>query len=171
MELRQDGYQALVRRAELFTYIADLVRTQDEVGEPPADSVPDVKLTLLPKIQVFGQSVVCNGCRLDLARRPLSLKLFRLFCEKDDMRLTRSELVDGIYDLAGKPLLSDRHREALFVNVVKLVSRTRILAAAYLGRGAGRGIEWFGYDAETKTWTLYRLRSEYLSGTSSDRVQ
>ncbi len=153
----------MVRRAELFSYIADLVRTQDE-GPPDAtvESSPDVKLTLLPKIQVFGQGVVCNGARLDLARRPLSLRLFELFCEKDDMRLSRAEMVEGIYCLKGKPLVSERHLEALFVNVVKLVSRTRILATAYLGRGAGRGIEWFGYDAETKVWSLYRLRSEYL---------
>lgn len=153
----------MVRRAELFTYIADLVRAQDEAPpEAPVESSPDVKLTLLPKIQVFGQGVVCNGARLDLTRRPLSLRLFELFCEKDDMRLSRAEMVEGIYDLKGKPLVSERHREALFVNVVKLVSRTRILATAYLGRGAGRGIEWFGYDAETKVWSLYHLRSEYL---------
>lgn len=162
MELRQDGYEAMVRRAELFSYIADLVRAQDEAPEAPLESAPDVKLTLLPKIQVFGQGVVCNGARLDLTRRPLSLKLFQVFCEKDDMRLSRPELVKAVYDLDDKPLVSERHLEALYVNVVKLVSRTRILATAYLGRGAGRGIEWFGYDAETKVWSLYRLRSEYL---------
>lgn len=162
MELRQDGYEAMVRRAELFSYIADLVRAQDHAPEAPFESGSDVKLTLLPRIQVFGQGVVCNGARLDLTRRPLSLKLFQVFCEKDDMRLTRQELVEAVYDLKGKPLVTERHLEALYVNVVKLVSRTRILAAAYLGRGAGRGIEWFGYDAETKVWSLYRLRSEYL---------
>lgn len=166
MELRQDGYQSMVRRAELFSYIADLVRAQDEAPDAPVEAAPDVKLTLLPKIQVFGQGVVCNGARLDLARRPLSLKLFRLFCEKDDMRLSRAELVEGVYDLKGKPLLSERHLESLYVNVVKLVSRTRILATAYLGRGAGKGIEWFGYDADAKVWSLYRLRSEYLSESS-----
>jgi hypothetical protein len=161
MELRQDGYQDMLRRAELFSYIADLVRAQDDPATPPPDA-SDVKLTLLPKIHVFGQGVVCNGTRLDLTRRPLSLKLFQIFCEKDDMKLSRQDLVEGIYDLKGKPLVSERHREALYVNVVKLVSRTRLLASAYLGRGAGHGIEWFGYDAETKQWSLYRLRSEYL---------
>lgn len=165
MELRQDSYEEMVRRAELFSYIVDLVRTQDDVQSIPMsvpESASDSRLTLLPKIQVLGQGVVCNGSRLDLTRRPMSLKLFQLFCEKDDLKLSRADVVRGIYDLQGKAYVSERHMEALFVNVVKLISRTRILAAAYLGRGGGRGIEWFGYDSESRIWSLYRLRSEYL---------
>lgn len=162
MELQQDSYQQVLRRAELFSYIADLVRAQDDASPQVVVPDNDVKLALLPKIQVFGQGVVCNGVRLDLVRRPLSLKLFRIFCEREDMRLSRDDLVEEVYDLKGKPPISERHRDALYVNVVKLVSRTRILAAAYLGRGAGKGIEWFGYDADSRMWILYRLRSEYL---------
>lgn len=162
MELRRDGYEEMQRRAELFSYIAELVRTQDGEESAPPEPAPDIRLTLLPKIQVMGQGVVCNGARLDLTRRPLSLKLFKVFCEKEDMELTREEVVQGIYDLKDRSQVSERFVDSLMTNSVKLISRTRIVASACFNRGAGKGIDWFAYDAERRVWCLYRLKSEYL---------
>ncbi len=163
MDLRHSGYEETQRRADLFSYIVDLVRTQGDEPEGLYEGAPDRAPELLPKIHIIGQTVICNGARLDLSRRPLSLALFRAFSETPSMQLTRPEVVAKIYGVSSGEGISERYLESLYGNVVKLISRTRLLAAGFLARGSSQGIEWFAYDGERRVWALYRLKSEYLA--------
>jgi hypothetical protein len=172
-------YEDVLRRAELFSYIAELIRSCPGGPAAPVDDSPlptedrpdsgegsarVLELRdLLPRVTVVDRRVLCNGASLDLARRPLTLRLFQAFCEAPGFHLTRDEVVRRVYQLSDDQARSERFLESAYNNAVKLISRARIMAAAYLGRAAGQGIEWFVHDQEQRVWSLYRLRTQYLA--------
>jgi hypothetical protein len=183
-------YEQVLRRAELFDHIVALVKTwpgSGRVGPAPAEdqrprpvsplpladlarprrdaAAADVRSLkdLLPRVAVLDYRVVCNGATLDLARRPLTLRLFQVFCDAPGLTLPRDEVVRQVYKLGPIGERSARLQESAFNNSVKLISRARILAARSLSQGVGHGVEWFVYDQEQRVWSLYRLRHAYIA--------
>jgi hypothetical protein len=156
-------YEQVLRRAELFNYIVDLVRRCDE---PEADEVAtaiQAGSPILPRISVVDRRVLCNGRVLDLARRPTTLSLFQLFSVAPTQELSRDELLRSLYGDEIADRASPRYLESLHGNVVKLVSRARILANAFLSQGPEAGIEWFVFNSERRSWRLYQLQSSYIA--------
>lgn len=171
----QEPYEDVLHRAELFNCIADLVRSFPSHVGSLEDARRKVLLTevkplpslqreaILPRVAVRDRRVFCNGAVLDLARRPLTLKLFEAFCRAKDQQLTREELLERVYLLGDIAKRSERYLESIHANSVKLISRARTLACAYLTAGPGSGVEWFVYDQDLKTWSLYRVSNKYLA--------
>jgi len=165
----------LARRAAMFEVIANLVKTWD--GTPLAtNGIPTLptqlfdrslkktpSTTLLPMVTVREQRVICNGASIDLSRRPLTLRLFQVFCAAPHVERTREDLLTMIYRINDLATRSPRYVESVYNNAIKLISRARILAMTHLSYAVGNGVEWFVYDQERKTWCLYRLRPRYLS--------
>jgi len=171
----------VLRRAELFDFIADLVRSWPFPGEltdmakPPMHSNPFVVMApsdklrsevILPRITVIDQRLACNAASLDLERRPLMLRLFKAFCEAEERQLSRDDILKKVYLISDIELRSERFLKSKYCNAVKLISRARILAAALLGRAVRNGVEWFVYDQERRIWCLFRMRNEYFTNAS-----
>ncbi len=155
-------YEDVLRRAELFSRIVSLVDTVRQ-HEPkpihtPANRV--AALADLPRILVVDRRVSCDGLTLDLARRPLTLRLFQLFVEADGEMIQRDDLVSRLYEIDASHH-SERFVESLLGNAIKLISRSRALAGACLTGRQHVGMEWFPYDQERKCWSLYRLLNRY----------
>jgi hypothetical protein len=155
-------YEQILRRAELFNCIVDLVRRCDAPDAVPAAAAP-VPPAILPRITVVDRRVLCNGRILDLARRPTTLSLFRLFCAAPRQEVSREDVLRELYGDEVADRASPRYLESLHGNIVKLVSRARILASAFLSQGPERGIEWFVYSPERRSWRLYQLQSDYVA--------
>jgi len=155
-------YADVLRRAELFSRIVslvDAVRQHDPKPIPnPAGRVS--ALADLPRIAVIDRRVTCDGLTLDLARRPLTLRLFQLFVEADGETIQRDHLVTRLYEIDAAHH-SERFIESLLGNAIKLISRSRALAGSCLTGRQHVGMEWFPYDQERKCWSLYRLHNRY----------
>lgn len=113
-----------------------------------------------PRIFVRSGRVYCDGRVLDLARRPLMLKLFQVFCRNPNHEVGRHELVDEVYGEFELGARSSRLRESLHHNIVKLLSRARRLAEKNFG-GKGMPFEWFLYQPQRQVWQLFRLKNEF----------
>jgi hypothetical protein len=155
-------YDELVRRAELFTRIEQLVvgRAADQRGSNVRPLTRHRAVLDLPRIVVMDRRVLCDGRTLDLARRPLTLKLFELFVSAEKEVIQRDALVAALYGVEADGH-SDRYAQSLLGNAIKLVSRARAVAASVLTGPEHAGLEWFPYDHERMCWSLYRLHHRY----------
>ena len=168
----------VLRRAEMFDFIADLVRSWPFPADLPDGSQPvcyqstfaaasipakSIGRDILPHIAVIDQKFACNAAYIDLQHRPLMLRLFSAFCEADDWQLTRDDILRKVYLLDELDHRSERFLDAKYCNATKLISRARILAGVFLGRALRYGVEWFVYDQERRIWCLFRMRNEYFN--------
>lgn len=117
----------------------------------------------LPRVVIIDRRVFCNAASLDLARRPMMLKLFKLFCEARHGRVTREAFLREIYGLEPGTRHSPRFREAMYQNGVKLISRARAEAHAVFGREVGPDFEWMRFDAEDRSWRLLARKTADLA--------
>lgn len=124
---------------------------------------PHHRLRTLPYVAVTDRRVVCNGRALDLARRPLALRVFEAFLAAPSASLSRDEVVAIVYPGWREAPRTERYEHSCIGNTVKMLSRCRQLAQHALSNGSCAGLRWLPYDAETRTWSLYALTPEYLS--------
>jgi hypothetical protein len=161
--------EELARRAAMFGVIANLIKDWDDPAAPTPITSAFARGTsvrhqpLLPRIKVRNHQVICNNTSLDLARRPMTLRLFEVFCNAPNHERSRDDLLMEVYRIKDLNSHTERYVESVYNNGVKLISRARILATTHLSFAVSHGIEWFVYDQERKIWCLYRLRNEYLS--------
>lgn len=154
--------QDILRRAELFNEIVGLVHAatlaKDAEGMEISVVDPGAHRKLYPPTFVIVQNrLICNGTTIDLSRRPIVLHLLRLFLEANMRPLTREELVVGLYGHYDEAYCSQRYRESLLSNAVKVVSRARIVLTTHL-TGIGTDVDWLVYDPVLRVWHLYKLR-------------
>ena len=161
--------EELARRAAMFGVIANLIKDWDDPAAPTPITSAFARGTsvrhqpLLPRINVRKHQVICNNSSLDLTRRPMTLRLFDVFCNAPNHERSRDDLLMEVYRIKDLNSHTERYVESVYNNGVKLISRARILATMHLSFAVSHGIEWFVYDQERKIWCLYRLRNEYLS--------
>jgi hypothetical protein len=107
-------------------------------------------------VEINGSRINCGGRSIDLASAPMTLKVFTAFAPMYAARLDRSDLVERIY---GKQLrnVSPLRRSSLAHSVVKLVSRARTVANESFAGAGGYVLDWFPYDAQSKSWRLFRV--------------
>ena len=168
----------VLRRAEMFDFIADLVRSWPFPADWPDDGRPvcyqtpfapaptspkAINREILPHIAIIDQKFACNTAYIDLKRRPLMLRLFTAFCKADGWQLTRDDILRQVYLIGELDHRSERFLDAKYCNATKLISRARILAGMFLGRALRHSVEWFVYDQERRIWCLFRMRNEYFS--------
>lgn len=116
---------------------------------------------VLPRIRICGDSLWCEDETLSLERKPLTKKLFEAFLRAPEKPLNRQELAFFIYDETFRSVRSERYRQAISQNIVKLISRARQLAEETFC-GDNMWMEWFCYNADRETWSLFRLSHGYL---------
>ncbi len=141
--------------------MTDLILSRDDNGSEvsPLESIPIPRV--LPRIKICGDSLWCENRFLSLERRPLTKKLFEAFLVAPEKPLNRDELVAFIYGECFRQGRTDRYRQALSQNIVKLISRGRQLAEeAFCGKNIW--MEWFCYNADRETWSLFRLSHQFL---------
>ena len=117
---------------------------------------------ILPSIHLGHGAVICNGVAIRFGRMKTPLKLFRVFLRRPFHAYTREELVERIYGADAPKLRTDRLTRALQQNLIKLISRTRLIAESSVNSGPVKWIEWFPYDPERNHWSFYRLTNAYL---------
>jgi hypothetical protein len=153
---------AVVRhRARMFDSLMSVIETWSEATAARVQ-VLSAPWPILPKIAVVHERVVCNDQAMDLRGKPTVLKLFAVFQELGGGPIGRKELLAEVYGIDDVNDRSDRFVHASLGNLVKMISRGRRLAQAYLSGGENQGIEWFVYDSSHKTWSFYRLSSDYI---------
>ncbi|TWW09912.1 hypothetical protein E3A20_09590 [Planctomyces bekefii] len=148
------------KRAELFSMIAELIQRGGE--EAPVRSSGSA----MPRLMVGDHKIWLNGHSLDLSRRPLMIRMFRIFVEKPGQWVTREELVERVYGISTTGDRSVRFLGSVKTNSVKLVSRARLVTGKFLETHGGEAFEWFVYDGDRRAWTLVRHRSEGLMQAS-----
>ena len=158
-----DQINMWVQRADQMT--AMVGQFQNEIGFQRSSSRPGVSshvLQILPTIVWVKHSVMCDGVPIPLGRMQTPRKLFRVFLRRPFAAFTREELVERIYGRYAPKLRTDRLNQAMNKNLIKLISRTRLIAETALNTGPVKWIEWFPHDPETNLWSFYRLTSTYL---------
>jgi hypothetical protein len=108
---------------------------------------------------IVERQVLCGTNILDLARSPMMLKVFKLFCRPGDPQVQREALLYVIYGRESVLSCSERMLESYRANAVKLMSRARRLAERYVSPPYTQLIEWFPYDYASRRWSLLKLRS------------
>ncbi|MEN9834145.1 MAG: hypothetical protein RL011_338 [Pseudomonadota bacterium] len=167
-ELQQDEHDLAIR-SEKFRLISKLVSEWEQEGGAPPDSLRALILDrravpkVLPSIRFRHDYLICNSASIDLRDRPVTMRLFKAFCNSPMLECSREELLMQVYRVRYPDYCTDRYLEAVYAKTVKLISRARILATTMLSHAVGFGIEWFVYDQERKIWCLYRMRNEYLN--------
>jgi len=132
--------------------------TEEPAAPPkPMSATP---FTVLPNFRIRGSSVLCNARRLDLSKRPMTMRLVTAFVKKG--QLTRNELIDLVYAPFYPQDKSERFRDILGQNITKLVSRARLLAEAAFNTRPQAWIEFFVYDSIRECWSFYRLNNDYI---------
>ena len=91
--------------------------------------------------------------KIDLSNNPKKVELFAAFLENGGS-LSQEELIEKVYNIAPYPRVSYRMWESAKTKMTKLISRTRLLTK----KTGNHSIEWFPYDKENKTWSLYKLK-------------
>ncbi len=136
----------VLRRAELFNQIIRVVRNNDPEGQYFRH------ISARPQVLISDRQILFDGQVLDLAARPMSLKLFEVFLDTPDYVLDRKSLVESIYEVNLDNATSTRMVKSLYSNVVKLISRTRNHANRELS--CDGKVQWFIYSNDQ--WCLFR---------------
>ncbi len=108
-------------------------------------------------IRFDGQFLYVQNVCVPLHSRPLSCKLIQTFFQANRTELSRTKLMELVYDNAenGTPRL----RKCAELNLNKLISRTRrLIEDALSGTCWAKQLEWLVFDTEAKKWELYALR-------------
>lgn len=144
---------------DLRSYLAHFIQTD----QTPDDEMtrPDAGQLASPLIRICGDYVVCDGHRLDLARKPKALALFRAFLEAPEMFLSSDKLLESLYGAGVWRKRSRRYRGSCHESMVKLLSRARIAATRAFGGPKELGLEWIAFNPSLKGWHLYRLSHPY----------
>jgi hypothetical protein len=117
---------------------------------------------ILPKFWIRGSIVYCDAKKLDLTKKPMTLRLLQAFCAQSDLRLNKTHLVNHIYDGFHPATKSARFNDILAQNVTKLISRARILLSDAFDDPTSPWIDFFNFSADDDTWNLYQLNNQYL---------
>jgi hypothetical protein len=152
-----DGVESVLQLSQ------DLRRDMQLVFEPNLDRIRLYGLKILPTIEIKSDQVYCNGVLIPLARRRLAFCLFRIFLDNKEVMFSREQLVDAVYAALPRENRTQRLALALNQNIIKLISRTRMIADAAVNTHDNKWIEWFCYNSETRLWTFFRLTNSYLN--------
>ncbi len=116
------------------------------------------------EMSIDDTNLSCGSYNVDLQTKPKILDVYQAFLRDEKFTLDRLSLVKAVYlmdDLSG---LSQRQLTSLSLNVVKLISRARKIAKKHFDASLSPHlvVDWFPYDLNTKTWSLYRIRNNSL---------
>lgn len=130
----------------------------------PTDSValPICVHSRSPVIEIIEKVIKCDHRQLNLSRCPKLLRLFEVFLESDHSGISRIELIRRIYGMPSSSRFSMRQEQNRSANLVKLLSRARIMATMVLGGPRDVGLDWFTFDASLDGWHLYTITSPYI---------
>lgn len=140
-------------RAKLFAAICQIAVAEVQ----PINQKPATKGARLRPV-IAGPCVIFRGHSLDLSAAPMTLDLFRTFLESDDHRATRFDIARNVYGIVDPETKSDRFWASTKINITKLISRARKLAAARLSPGCDEDMTWFSFNATDEIWDLYTLK-------------
>lgn len=114
-----------------------------------------------PRIFIEGRSIFCDGRKLDLSCRAKIFDLFSIFLRSNHHFVTKKELLLLLYNYGYAETLSSRLQTSTNNKLMKLLSRSRIVAASTFGSTRTLGLEWFVYDSRRDGWYLYRISNTY----------
>lgn len=126
------------------------------LGEILKSTVEKNKLSVCLKLK----EISFGDVTLSLMEKPFLLRLFYLFASTPLLELTKKDLIENLYHIpVDTESMSVRRFASLSHNVVKLVSRGRILAKEnFTDQNRNYSLEWFPYSSETQSWSLYRVK-------------
>jgi hypothetical protein len=107
------------------------------------------------QIECFRSYIDINGHRLDLLNRPKLALLLNVMWKSGSV--STEVLMSKVYGIHKDH--SDRNQRSQHHNLIKLISRGRVLLA-HLSSSIHviPSVHWMYYDAVDKKWSLYRLR-------------
>ncbi len=150
-----------IQENELWKSIVSAIESLPESSSVPRQLYRYLQNVLSREmcIDIDPNNVCINHRALDLSKRRKIHKVFEVFLNHGDQRLSRSSLIEHIYT-GPTDDSSFRQQTCRNHNVVKLLSRARKLATRTFSAEHGLGFQWFPYDSATQTWKLYSLREE-----------
>ncbi len=98
--------------------------------------------------------VFCNDRVANLRRRPLCYRLFEAFAQSPGRGWSKAELMVEIYPVTKGMDCSDRMWRCLEHNLIKLLSRARLMAYRQLHNDLT--IDWFWFEPRVGKWFLFR---------------
>lgn len=120
----------------------------------------------LPVMEFRADQFYCADTCIDVADKPLTRGLFLAFLRHRHQPMSRAALVKHVYRDCFAQAQSDRFMFSLSQNLIKLISRARILADEATNKDE-RWIDWFPYEPISQTWSLYRLTNDYIARCQS----
>lgn len=112
--------------------------------------------SLPPSVSIANREVIYNGKTLSLYRKAKLFGIFQLFCQSGNNFLTSHQIIEQLYGINIHPQMSQRNITCLRNNVIKMISRGRILATLALGGPREDGIQWFTHVRELDGWYLFQ---------------
>ena len=110
----------------------------------------------IEQIQVDSYHVYFRGVSLDLTNCQLTLKLFQLFSSSGNYQWTLIDILKQVYGVSLSIHQSPRYRRSARMRAIKLISRARRLAGEAFAEVGSEKVEWFAYDQEAKSWSLFK---------------
>jgi hypothetical protein len=129
-----------------------IARTVAGQSNVPANAPP----VLL--IRKAGEVIQCNEKKLNLKRKVLVEKLFSIFLEAGGAGISKEEVLRKIYGDRQLENKSEQYNENLGHNVVKIISRARMMARRKLSGIWSDRVKWFVFDRKESRWYFYRVK-------------
>jgi len=149
----------------LCAHIWELIDHSIDAHLGDDDKKYKIKLEIMKKMGIKRDEVVISDDgivkfgekNMNLCNQPLMRSLFEAFIESTSGRIGRDQLVKVIY---GRDVytISQRRRTSDYHNIVKLISRARLLAKAKLDNTELAEWDWFPFDSITEEWVFHRSR-------------
>lgn len=112
-------------------------------------------LPLIADFPIFVEKyLVWRGRQYDLSISPTTLEICRIFHESPGHSLSKEELTKALF--GETRAFSEQLRRAIDHNVVKRLSRARLLLRQILGE-EGEGKKWFHYDQDAGRWMFLKV--------------
>jgi hypothetical protein len=138
----------------------EVQRLQQDLRDRYSPSPPIHSDTL--SFTMTNAEITCNGIPLKLKNKPLTFKLIAAFVNHELMAISKSDLMNLVYNQSDYEDRSDRFKLAMQQNLIKLISRSRKLMATAIQPIYQGKVDWFWYDGLRETWHFYRLREQGL---------
>lgn len=120
-------------------------------------------LSVLEKSYVcpIEKTVFFNRISLDLSHQPKIFLIFYALYKSKEEGMTRDELIQKVY-APSREEISERQRRCYRHNIIKLLSRARLIAHECFG-SEHLLLEWFPYSSKIEKWHFCRPDIEHFS--------
>jgi hypothetical protein len=119
----------------------------------------------IPKIELSGMNVICNGRKLNLARKSRAYRIIRAFFTNDKPTYSADQLIFTLCKEEGLPMSNNsKLKQCRRTSLIRMLSRMREEFQNTFQTVVPNGTSWFYYDRPKKHWVLFKMPSTGADG-------